>query len=626
MSFWRRAAVAVACACIIAPVWLIAAPSFAGAALSGQAAEPDLGAILIDSRAVPPNFELDAQNSGFYEEPLPVPEWLSPIAQHAGHIRGYDRFWYDQEKRRAIVAQVMEYPLTVLVGADTKSVVQDFRGQAEKEFSVASVPHAYGFVIKKAYNGADAVEGIFVQGPRVYIISVITRIGASDADIELVRRLVEIQAAKAPAGSTELREVSERQLATGTALGTLGAAAAYIGGWSAIAWLRDPLRRRWRRRGTPMSRLRTLPDTPAADTPAVNAPVVDITTRARRRSRWAAAGVMLQLSGAGMMVTGLLPFTWPLGLLFVALGVGLTWVPRLVTATVRRAAPAPQLWTGRRRLRVTSYAAVSTGCVLSGLLMMVLYGVGAVLTSPGYDYNLRFFAVGVAFLTVGTLLRRRARRLAALDAKEMLRRDSRPMVLYLRTFADDSLTIRTAAATRRSFVDRLSPRRFERFEEVLVRHLTVIGPVVALNPPGTDLAPIGAARETLPADGWQPTITEWMTSAQLIVVGAAPEAMSPGFGWELRAIDSCGLWSKTLLLLPPVRDSELHARWERFATVFTDTAMAPHPVPADSTRILVLLGSPTAGWFAITADQRTERTYTEALTTAQRCAATHQLR
>jgi hypothetical protein len=179
----------------------------------------------------------------------------------------------------------------------------------------------------------------------------------------------------------------------------------------------------------------------------------------------------------------LLPSIWPLGLLLVALGVGMVRIPRLVTAAARRATFESKLWTGRRRVRVNCYAAISTVCVLTGLLLMVLYGAGAVLTSPVYYYNIRFFFVCAVLLTVGALIRRHARRLAALDADEVLRRDSRPMVLYLRTFADDSLTIRTAPYARQSFADRLSPRRFERFEEVLVRNLTEAGPVVALNPP-----------------------------------------------------------------------------------------------------------------------------------------------
>jgi hypothetical protein len=156
---------------------------------------------------------------------------------------------------------------------------------------------------------------------------------------------------------------------------------------------------------------------------------------------------------------------------------------------------------------------------------------------------------------------------------------------------------------------------------VLVRNLTMIGPVVALNPPGTDLAPIGAARETLAADHWQSTITGWMTDARLIVVGAAPEAMTPGFGWELRAVDAQGLWFKTLLVLPPVPDAAMQTRWERFTKTFTDTAMAHHPLPSNPAGMLVLLGSLAAGWSAVTADQRTEWSYAEALATATTMAS-----
>jgi hypothetical protein len=153
----------------------------------------------------------------------------------------------------------------------------------------------------------------------------------------------------------------------------------------------------------------------------------------------------------------------------------------------------------------------------------------------------------------------------------------------------------------------------------------MIGPVVALNPPGTDLAPIGAARETLGAEHWQSTITRWMTDARLIVVGAAPEAITPGFGWELRAVDSHRLWSKTLLVLPPVTDVAMQTRWERFTKTLTDTAMARHPIPADPAYTLALLGSLTAGWSTFTADQRTEWTYTEALTAATTTMASSKL-
>lgn len=604
MSFWRRIVLAVG-ACIFAATWLAATPSVAAASLDSQSPESDLGAFLLNSGDVPPGFELDPKQSGFHDEPLPGPSWLSPITQHATHIRNYQRFWINRSERRVLMAQVIEYPLDKLASTEVYSLEQDPQGKVENKFTIAAVPYARGLVVN--YGGVDTVLGVFVRGSRVFLIEVVTprAAKASEADIEFTRRLVMIQAAKAPPGPTKLRNLGAPWLAAGTALGTLGAAVAYIGGLSLLAWLRDPLRRRL---------------TSASPQPIAlpNITTVDIAARARRRRRRTAAGLVLELSGTGALVAGLvlLPSIWPLGLLLVALGVGMARIPRLVTAAARRATFESKLWTGRRRVRVNCYAAISTVCVLTGLLLMVLYGAGAVLTSPVYHYNIRFFFVCAVLLTVGALIRRHARRLAALDADEVLRRDSRPMVLYLRTFADDSLTIRTAPYARQSFADRLSPRRFERFEEVLVRNLTEAGPVVALNPPGTDLAPIGAARETLTADHWQSTITGWMTDAQLIVVGAAPEAISPGFGWELRAVDSHRLWFKTLLVLPPVPNSTMHARWERFTKVFADTAMARHPIPLDPASMLVLLGSIATGWSAVTADRRTEWTYAEALAVA----------
>jgi hypothetical protein len=381
VSFWRRVVLVVVCVFVIAAVRLVATPSVAAASPGSQGPEPDLGAILLAGRDVPPGFELDAKQSGSYEKPPTAPSWLSPIMQHAAHLRGYDRVWFNRQEHRAIIAQVVEYPIDKLASADANSAAQDFKNEAVNEFTITTVPYARGFVVK--YGKDVAAQGLFVRGPRAFSIAVLTRTTASEADIELTRRLVEIQAAKAPPGPTGLRDISKPSLAAGTALGTLGAGVAYIGSLSLVAWFRDPLRRHPIRPGPQQTAL-------------PNTTTVDVTARARRRRRRAAAGLLLELSGAGMTVAGLLPFTWPLGLLLAALGVGIAWIPRLVTATARRAGSGSELWTGRHRLRVACFTAISTVCVLTGLLAMVLYGVGAVLTSPGYDYNVRIVFVGVA--------------------------------------------------------------------------------------------------------------------------------------------------------------------------------------------------------------------------------------
>jgi hypothetical protein len=221
--------------------------------------------------------KLDPKQSGFHDEPLPAPSWLSPITQHATHIRNYQRFWINRSERRVLMAQVIEYPLDKLASTEVYSLEQDPQGKVENKFTIAAVPYARGSVVN--YGGVDTVLGVFVRGSRVFLIEVVTprAAKASEADIEFTRRLVMIQAAKAPPGPTKPRNLGAPWLAAGTALGTLGAAVAYIGGLSLLAWLRDPLRRRL---------------TSASPQPIAlpNITTVDIAARARRRRRRTAAG------------------------------------------------------------------------------------------------------------------------------------------------------------------------------------------------------------------------------------------------------------------------------------------------------------------------------------------------
>jgi hypothetical protein len=197
----------------------------------------------------------------------------------------------------------------------------------------------------------------------------------------------------------------------------------------------------------------------------------------------------------------------------------------------------------------------------------------------------------------------------------MLQRDPRPMVLYLRSFNDDRLELRTATAARSSLSERLSPRRFDRFEELLARALRDVGPVVAINQPGTTLAPLGAARETVEGGPWQQTVSEWLRGARLVVL-AAPEAPTPGVAWEVKAIDDQQLWPSTLVVLPPLPDDVVRHRWDQLATLVAGTAMAGHGLPADPARVLLLLRNARGGWTAVTAARRDEWAYRAALAAA----------
>lgn len=148
MSFWWRVVLAVVCVCVIAAVRLVATPSVVVASPEGQGPQPDLGAILLDGRDVPPGFELDTKQSGSYEKSPTAPSWLSPMMRHAVRLRGYDRVWFHRQEHRAIIAQVVEYPLDKLASVDANSAAQDFKNEAVNEFTITTVPHARGFIVK----------------------------------------------------------------------------------------------------------------------------------------------------------------------------------------------------------------------------------------------------------------------------------------------------------------------------------------------------------------------------------------------------------------------------------------------------------------------------------------------
>ena len=191
-------------------------------------------------------------------------------------------------------------------------------------------------------------------------------------------------------------------------------------------------------------------------------------------------------------------------------------------------------------------------------------------------------------------------------------RDPRPPVLYLRSFTDDRLRLWTATLGRPSLVERFTPRRFDRFEEVLVRHLSRYGPVIAVNPPGTRLAPLGAARETIEQANWQSAVASWMAHSGLIVFLAPPSRVTQGLHWELRTVAEHGQLDKALMVVPPVPAEQLQARWQALGAAcaglwpFTVARTLADP------RALVLAFR-RGRWDVATADTRTEWSYAAAL-------------
>jgi hypothetical protein len=202
----------------------------------------------------------------------------------------------------------------------------------------------------------------------------------------------------------------------------------------------------------------------------------------------------------------------------------------------------------------------------------------------------------------GTRIYRRARKEAMLPGSELVKRDSRPIVLYLRSFHDDSkIKLRARATDGRILLERLVKISFE---ELVTNHLWGYGPVLAIGNPGTkgQTAPLGAARDYITDASWQETAAHLMRQASMIVAIAAA---TPGLAWEIGTVLERGFMAKLALLLPPLESGELEARWQ-FLLSSAIGASLPSQIDLSRARAVVFPGRHP---ILITGNKRNEWTY-----------------
>jgi hypothetical protein len=244
---------------------------------------------------------------------------------------------------------------------------------------------------------------------------------------------------------------------------------------------------------------------------------------------------------------------------------------------------------------------------------VILALAGAVLAAWLYanDHLIVGFVVAFALVYLARRLWMRGLRHGAIYATEVLRRDTRPPVLYLRSFMDDTGALgsewdaliqlprraRTpspgktgrkrgnntiARMGRRISADRiLSPR----LEELLAREVRALGPFVAIGQPDEPLPELGAARAYFDNDTWQDAVVRWVDMAQVIIQIAGP---TQWVRWELDTILARGAWSKLLLLLPPGDTDDRAARWSSIGGALNGTPWSAAFAMLDATTVVAL--------------------------------------
>lgn len=116
----------------------------------------------------------------------------------------------------------------------------------------------------------------------------------------------------------------------------------------------------------------------------------------------------------------------------------------------------------------------------------------------------------------------KGRQMRAERALELLARDPRPPVLFLRSFQDDDLIDPSFPAT-----NQIVPVRYE---SRLVKSLKTLGPAVALGRPGEAQPELGAARLYVGDSDWQDAISYFIDRAVAVV---AVVGRSQGLWWEI---------------------------------------------------------------------------------------------
>ena len=583
-----------------------------------HAADADLTAAMLDTGDLPAGFTPDAALTG----PL-----TAQRAQDLGLNPGQS--WSRDTSVRTWLAAdgavVVEAAVDAGTGdharAGAASEVSTLKQQGATRQPVAGFD-VYGGFVGRYFELVLPLA----RGPYLFGLHVLVPASSAGSAGRLMSELGAAQVRKVPADTPDTARPSDAPAAAGAVVGAL---IGYLLLANGVGYLRNPLRRKpWRPRS------RRLRLEPADAVSGVVDGATDVSAAARRSSRVAVGRLAVQLAGLGLVAYAADVFQVRFWYAYLAAGLVVVWAGgRFIRPAGAGRGANRAIMAGSYRVLVTVMLVVASAMILFGLAATVAFGLyqiqppGATVqdlpglpglglsglsTTTVQDLATGLPEAGLGLLVLGAVIFLVARRLGSADTRRLMLRDPRPPVLYLRSFTDDRLRLWTATLGRPSLVERFTPRRFDRFEEVLVRHLSRYGPVIAVNPPGTRLAPLGAARETIEPANWQSAVAGWMAHSALIVFLAPPSRVTQGLHWELRTVAEHGQLDKALVVVPPLPAEQLQARWRALGAACAGLWPFTVARPLADPRALVLAFR-HGRWDVATADTRTEWSYAAAL-------------
>jgi hypothetical protein len=159
------------------------------------------------------------------------------------------------------------------------------------------------------------------------------------------------------------------------------------------------------------------------------------------------------------------------------------------------------------------------------------------------------------------------------DAREVMRRDPRPPVIFLRSFLEDARQIQDAPVGERQGGTYATTHSFTAGrEQAMAAALDQLGPFVAIGRPGEPLATLGASRVYLGNQDWKGFVEGLVPLAAAVVL--QPE-FTPGTLWEVGLVVKNVDLRRLLLVVPDPTVRPF--RFERVRQLVSDMFDVPLP-------------------------------------------------
>jgi hypothetical protein len=165
-------------------------------------------------------------------------------------------------------------------------------------------------------------------------------------------------------------------------------------------------------------------------------------------------------------------------------------------------------------------------------------------------------------LYVGHLLARQGKKHSVEPGEQYLKNDSRPPVIYLRSFADETAEggamARFSKMGSKDLAKTVPPNSVQE-QDALGYVFRKVGPYLALGKPGENLPELGSYKLYAANEEWQNTIRDLFQRARLIIFKAG---LTDGLRWELKELVESVDAVKVVMLLPArERDYPAFIRW-----------------------------------------------------------------